>query len=322
MKRYIVVVVVLALGWAGFWAVRAQATKGALEAWFDARRADGWEASYADISVSGFPSRLDVSITEPVLMDRSRGVGWQAPFLQILGLTYRPGHVIVAWPPTQVLTLPDGDYRIDSEGLRASLVTQGDGAILRTNVEAEVLNVDGPKRDMALAGLRAAFAGSGAGATVYRLGVHADALARTESALGGGRADALEVQAELQFDEIWRLSSLGGPRPQPVMIDLRLAEYKQAVLEVNMTGRMDIDGAGRPDGTLSVRAKNWRDALGEARANGALPEGLATTVEQALTLAAGVSGRRDTLDVTLSLDDGDAAIGILPLGPAPRLRLP
>lgn len=322
MKRLVLVILVASVGWAMFWVVQAWNLKSDLAAWFEDRAADGWEASYGDLQVRGFPSRLDATLTDVKLFDPARGTGWDAPFFQILGLSYKPGHVILIWPKTQTLTLPSGHHDITSDGLRASLVFDADGRILRSNLEAETLNVAAPGRALALAGLRVGMQLLTVENNDYRFGLHADAIARPDNRDGISQTEALDVLSEVRFDRSWHVGALGEASPQPRMVALRQAAYRNNRLELDLAGQLDIDEAGRADGALTLRAKNWREMLDAAKRSGTLPPALADTLEQGLSLASGLSGRRDTLDLPLRFSNGDVSLGIIPLGEAPRLRLP
>lgn len=314
----------LALGWGLFWAQSAYRLKSEVAGWFEARRQEGWQADYTDLSVRGFPNRLDVTLSGLRLRDPMRGIGWEAPFFQVLGLSYKPGHQILVWPDSQTLTLPDGRYRIDSSGLRASVIHTAEGTILRANLEAEVLNVDGPRRALALAGLTAGLQQVPGASDAYRVGLAAEALAGPDGPLtpGKGRADGLQVQAEIGFDRPWSLDAPAGPRPQPRRIDLRMAEYRFEGLELNLAGRLSVDARGRGTGEMTLRAVNWREMLARARDTGQLPDSLADTLESGLSLAAGLKGNPKTLDLPLRFDEGALSLGVIPLGEAPRLSLP
>lgn len=311
MKRYIGLLLAVALLWSGYWVVQRQALRAELTGWFDARQAEGWTASYDDIAIRGFPSRLDVTITAPVLFDPQTGLGWTAPFVQILGLSYQRDHVILAFADSQQLTLPDGAVQITSNGLRASLVTEGD-AILRLNAEAESLTIgDG----VALAHPLMNF--HHMASADYRLSLSAAAVAT-----GDTSGDGLTVQALVGFDAPWTLQALDGQRPQPVTLDIARADYRHDALEVALAGQVTADAEGRMSGEVTLRAQNWQALLDQAETAGTLPDTMAKPLRDALTLVASLSGRQDTLDLPLRLSRGAVSVGILPIGQAPRLRLP
>lgn len=312
----------LALGWSGLWMWSARSLHGQIEGWFEARRAEGWQADYADLSVRGFPSRLDATLTDVRLLDPERGTGWSGPFFQVLGLSYRPGHLILVWPDRQVLTLPSGPVTVEGSGLRASVIHTAEGVVLRTNFEAETLNLDTPGRVLAFAGFRLALLEMpGAAPELYRVGLSALAVAGPHGPLtpGSGQGDGLQVQAEVLFDKPWTIGALAEARPQPREIDLRLAEYRFEGVELNLAGRLAVAQGGRADGAITVRALNWREMLDQARAAGQIPGALADTLEAGLSLAA---GRADSLDLPLGFDDGRLSLGVIPLGEAPRFALP
>ncbi|WP_418594647.1 DUF2125 domain-containing protein [Ponticoccus sp. (in: a-proteobacteria)] len=320
MKRLIGACLLAALGWAGFWFWQASAIRADLRGWFEARAEEGWQADYAAIRVRGFPSRLDVTIEEPRLGNPETGFGWQAPFLQILGLTYQPGHHILAFADEQRWQTPDGPVTVTSQGLRASVIHDpADGALLRSNAEAEVLNIAGPETALALAGLTAGLHRAES-PTDQRLAIQVESVAGRDGPLTDGRLEAVAIQALLSFAEPLRLADLAGPAPMPRAIDLARAEYRVEGLELHAAGHVTVDDAGRLDGTMTLRAVNWRSLIDRARAAGMLPDSFTDAVEDALSLAAGLSGRPDTLDIPLTIDRGQMRFGMIPLGPAPRLR--
>lgn len=319
MKRLLTLVIVAAALWSAYWAWQAYSLKSEIADWFEERRAAGWTAEYEALRVRGFPNRLDVTLDAPQLQDPESGLGWNAPFLKVLGLSYQPGHHIVAFPETQTVTRADGPLRIDSQGLRASVITGDGGRLLRLNAEARTLNLVTPESSLAMADVLAALQSPEGSPETYRLGVEVQSLAGPEGVLTDGRADTLRLQAELLLDEPLSFGTLSRPMPQPRRIDLRTAEYSVDGLELSLAGKVDVDEQGRMDGALTVRAANWRVLLDRARESGLLPEGFATTLEEALSIAAGLGGRPDTLDIPLNLDRGAIRFGMIPLGQAPRL---
>ena len=90
-------------------------------------------------------------------------------------------------------------------------------------------------------------------------------------------------------------------------------------MTVQINGDVDVDGSGRLDGALDLRAEDWRAYLDAQGADGGGPE---EAVRGLLEMVSLVSGGGETLDLTLRLEDGQMSVGLIPLGPAPRLRLP
>lgn len=318
MKRLALAVIAAALIWSGWWFWQAQATRSTIETWFEARRAEGWQASYDDLAIRGFPSRVDATFTGIELTAPDGNLHWQAPSFQSLRLIYNLDHHIFAFPPTMVI----GDATVTSDGLRASLVEDG-GAILRANVEAVVLNVASPARSFALAGLSGGMAQTDGQPDHYRMGMVAEALAGpdgpTQAAISG---DGLQIQADVTFDNAWRAGALETQRPQPKAIKLDFLTYQLGDLTLKLAGALQVDADGRGDGELTLRAENWRSLLDRARGSGQMPAGVAGMLVDGLDLYANLTGTGKDLDLPLRFDQGKIKIGPVPLGEGPRFRLP
>lgn len=327
MKRWILFVTLgLALGWGMYWAWSAYRLKAEITAWFEDRRAAGWQADYDDLTLRGFPSRLDVTLTGIHLFDPEQGTGWQAPFFQILGLTYKPGHQILVWADRQQVTLPQGTFQINSSGLRASVIHTATGTVLRANLEAKTLRIDGAGKQHGLSDLLIGLQQVQGLPDSYRLGAQANpGKAPVTAQTPESRPDpqpALQLQAEIQFDRPWTLDTPAKQRPQPRLIDLRQAAYRAGKLKLDLTGTLSVDTQGRGDGALTLRAENWRDLLDLAQDSGQLPADLAKPLENGLTLVTGLQGNATHLDLPLRFERGTVSLGIIPLGKAPNLSLP
>ena len=316
MKRLTLLVIAAALAWSAYWGWSAWMQRSAIEAWFEGQRADGWAASYEDLAVRGFPNRIDTTFTGLVLADPETETVWEAPLLQVLQVVYNRDHVIVAFPETQVLTRDGARHEITAEGLRASLVRDGD-LLLRANAEAGVLNISG-EAPLALRDLTAAISRTEDNDRRYRIAVNAEGIATGGAALPGGSEDGLELDAHVTLAEPLSLGAAGEPRP--TRIEIARAEIGKDALRLAATGEMDVDEDGYPEGQLSLRVENVAEAIEAERRAGRVPEELLALIEGGAQLIAGLSGRRDTIDVTFEFRDRRTWLGILPLGPAPQLH--
>ena len=74
--------------------------------------------------VTGFPNRVDTIVTGLDLADPEAGWSWQAEEFQILSLSYKPHHVIVALPGEQVVATPYETIRARADTLRGSVIFQ------------------------------------------------------------------------------------------------------------------------------------------------------------------------------------------------------
>ncbi|WP_371226041.1 DUF2125 domain-containing protein [Roseovarius sp. 2305UL8-3] len=334
MRLLLTVMLVAVAGWSGYWFLGSTGVKSGFEIWFDERRADGWVAEYSDLSVAGYPNRIDTSFTDLALADPATGLAWEAPFFQILALSYRPNHVIAVWPNAQRIASPYEKLDVNSSDMRASLVLEASTllTLARTTLTAEdlVITPVGESEATRIAALTlAAERVPVDGDASYRLGLSADGFApslpwRAHLDPGGTlpeTLDALTADITVTFDKPWDRLAIEQARPQPRQIKVKLAEARWGQLELQVAGDLNVDANGMPDGSLTIKARNWRDILALAVKAGALPEGLAGTLEDGLGLIAGLAGNPKTLDIPLDFRNGRVLLGPVPIGPAPVLKL-
>lgn len=331
MMRLLTLLVLLAsLGWSGFWLAGYWALTTALPIWFEDRRAEGWVAEYDDLSVSGFPSRLDSTFESLTLADPQTGVAWGAPFFNVHALTYRPNHMIAVWPDNQTLAIPGEKLTITTGDMRASLVLDPgtDLPLNRTNIAIESLGVTSSANwQMAASAVNLAMHRDESDADTYRLAFKADDLTPP---LGFALPDGLDLprsfssfRADLTatFDRSWDRTAIEHSGPQPTALDLTLAEIIWGDLKLHAAGKVTIDQSGSPTGEVTIRTVNWRDILNIARHSGQFPPSVIDTVEQALGFIAQLSGNANELDIPLTFANGATKLGPLPIGPAPRIFL-
>lgn len=328
-------VAIAVAGWSGWWFVGAAAHDRALTGWLEDRRADGWLAEVASIDTAGFPNRFDTRVTGLMLADPAQGWAWEAPFFDILMLSWRPNAAIVAFGPEQVLAAPGARARLTSDVLRGSLrlVPGPSLALARVSFEGEALTL-------------AAEAGWRAGAA--RLQAHVqqaqpgatppngydvygsvedllipEFLRATLDPTGAlpARAQMARLDAQVALQRPLDRFALEREAPGVTALSLRALEARWGDLALTASGQLRADAEGFADGRIAVRAENWRDMLRAAVAAGALDVDLANVIEQALGFLARLSGG-EALEATLSFSGGSAWLGPVPLGAAPRLMRP
>lgn len=330
MKRLMIVLVVASLAWFAYWFIGAARAKSGFEDWFAARQAEGWQAETSEIAVRGFPNRFDATFSDLALADPETGVAWQAPFFQLFALTYRPHHLIAVWPNEQLLAFPDQRVTVTTTDMKASLVVDPAPQLPleRTNLAVEGLTLASTANWALNAdALRLAMHREPDNDKAYRIALSAEGLAPplTRNLPNGGTLpETLKtVEADLTagFEKPWDIRALNDARPQPTWINLAKAEIIWGQLELHAAGKVDIDSAGYPNGTITIRATNWRDILGLARQTGELPEALLDGIEQGLELLSSLTGRSETLDIPLTFRSGMTRLGPVPIAPAPRILL-
>lgn len=334
MRVLLALIVTVAALWSGYWMVGSSGVKAAYADWFEERRARGWLAEYSDLTVRGFPNRFDTTFSELALADPETGLAWRASMFQILALSYKPNHLIAAWPERQRIATPLAKYDVTSDGLRASLVVEpGPDLTLRRAVltagELAFAPVDRAGRTAIDTLSLAAERVPGDAAPSYRLGLKAGDLApplpwRSLVDPRGTlpeRLDAVSADLTVRFDKPWDRGAIEEARPQPRRIRIRLAEARWGRLQLQAAGALEVNAAGTPEGEITLKARNWREILQIAEQSGALNPGFADTLEDGLSLISRMAGHPKTLDIPLTFRSGRIKLGPVPLGAAPVLRL-
>lgn len=327
MLRIVVILLVAAAAWMGWWAFGSVAYERGLSAWIDARRADGWAADVASLETRGFPNRFDTTLSEVRLADPATGVAWSAPFVQFLSLAYRPNQVIAVLPERHDFSTPFQTVSIEHDRARGSLFLAPSTTLPleSARVRIDALEVTST-RDWAVALDEGRFAIEDAPAAqnTYRIGGELLGLAPSAGVLRaldpGGvlpkKVEQLRLDATVRFSAPWDRRAIEEARPQVREIDLSDLSARWGRVTFRAVGELRVNPNGVPTGEITVRAVQWRRLLTMAVGAGLVPEALSGTLERGLEL---LSGKRDTLDVPLEFRRGQIRLGPLPLGPAPRI---
>lgn len=334
MRRFIWIPLFLATLWCIWWAVFGWGLKSGLDAWFEGRRHEGWQADYASLELRGFPMRVSADMTDIVLADTQSGLVMNLPRLRIGAPTHWPGDVTLVLPndPIEFLT-PDGSVALQiAEGIAdlelhpgPSLELEGVSALagswsVLSNKEALL-----SAQDLTLTVQQA----SGS-PELYEF------LANTKELRPGDiprsvlrlpddwpvAFDTFKINATVAFDKPWDISALEKSRPQPRTIKVTLAEAAWSDLRLFFAADLSVDDLGVPTGTINIQAENWQVMLDLAERTGTLPSGLRQQAESGLSALAGFSGDPTALDVQMNLRGGFMFVGFIPIGPAPKIVLP
>lgn len=332
MKRLLAAVVGLAALASAAWFGWAALTERSVIGWLDAREAEGWVVTRQDVAVTGFPTEFVTRFTDLSLADPATGLVWSAPTFSLRQTALDPGRIEAIWPETHILASPFERLTITAEELVSVLDLQP-GANLA---------LDASETRMGDLAIESTLGWSGHLAqgridvirqpdqpARYAVGFRANDLTLPEELArltdpAGVLPAAIPVvlsDAVVTFDRPWDLSAIEVARPQPTRIDLSEARAEWGNLMLRLSGALDVDSEGRATGEIAIRAQNWPAMLDMAERAGLIGQGLRSSVETGLGFLAGLSGRREDLDVTLRFDDGFMFLGPLPIGEGPRLQL-
>ncbi|MFV0361282.1 DUF2125 domain-containing protein [Tropicimonas sp.] len=333
--RLLWLIAIVALGWSAWWGWGAWTTEHNLTRWLEARRAQGWQAEWSDISVKGYPTRIDTTISGLTLANTAAGWVWNTPFFQILGLNYEKNHYVLVWADSMDLQTPSERIAVDGEDLRGS-VTFVPGAARELDDATLVFKGLALSSDAGwtatLDEMRLASRPNENRANTMRdvalelAGLHPESAALQNLARLGivsPNVERLNADLTVTFDRPWDRTALeDAHRPQPRAIDIRDAGILWGKLELRVAGDLTMDASGTVSGRMQIKATNWRDMLALMRQTGTVPDAVVDTIDAALKLLSGLVGPSDTLDIPLTFADGHTRIGIVPVGPAPVIRLP
>ena len=325
MRRLIWVVLAVSGLWGGYWFVGSTVLERAARDWL-ASAAPGVTA--ASVDVTGFPNRFDLTLTALQVGGAGEAV-WQAPFLQLLTLSYKPWHLIAAFPPAQTVTLPDGRVlAMTAQKLQASLVVTPTRAVALDRIvvagDGLSLGLDGAA-GLSLDSLRFATRLDPALVDTHEIGLDIKGLrpargvltALPDRPLPDGDA-SLHVDAFLGFSApLDRFA--GDTQPVPVLIELKEAHLVWDDIVIGATGRLTPDADGLAEGKIDLTLSGWDSAIAVAVAAGALRPEIAPTWAELARRMAEASRTPDRIDLALVFANGRMRLGPLPLGPAPRL---
>ncbi|WP_444668117.1 DUF2125 domain-containing protein [Cereibacter changlensis] len=327
MRAVLTLVLVAAVLWGGYWFVGSRALERSAEAWFASQAAQGRIAERESLNVAGFPSRFDLTVTEPHLEDPVSGFGWRAPFAQVFSLTYKPWHVITALPNTQTILAPGQQITLDSTRLRGSLIVKPSPALALDRI---AIAGEGLAARSSLGWTVAASAARFATRQIdddparHEIGLDITALAPDASLLAAAtEAELPEVIDSVKLSAILGFTApldrhAGETRPELASLDLNETLIAWGDLKLFASGGLTVQD-GLPEGRIDFRLENWRKAIRLAVALELIKPEVAPTWERMLGIMAAQSADAEKLDVPLIFADGRMSLGPLPLGPAPRL---
>ncbi|WP_118134161.1 DUF2125 domain-containing protein [Oceanicella sp. SM1341] len=336
LRTLLVVILLVALGWSGWWFFAAGAQQKAYEGWLEDRRSEGWLAEAGRISVTGFPFRFDTLVEDLSLAEPQEGWAWHAPEFQVMALAYRPNHIIAAWPGEQRISTPEQTVTVSGETLRGSVRFRPSTDL---DLEGSTIEMDGVSARSSLGwearlqhgvlAVRRAADGS-APENSYDVSLEARRLEVPDMLRGliegqgvlAPLLDHVSLDTTLAFDSPWNRRSVEGRKPVLSAMALRKADILWGDLRFSARGRLRVNQLGQPEGELEITAQNWKRMLQTAVEAGLVPRDLYGTLEAGLGVVAMLSGDPDTLRAPLTFSGGQVRIGPVPLGETPVLDVP
>ena len=323
------ILVIVAVLWAGWWWIATSGLQKGVEAFWQDQRDDGLETTVQETARSGFPLKIGATLRGINITDPAAQTQLDLPQIKITAPIYWPGHVRVTLPADPIIfTAPQGPLTLTTDGMQADMrlhpgsalqleALRGVGSNISLDaVEGRVISIEDIKAEVAQGFTPETYA-----ITFTATGFAPGSLLRQGMQIPDAWAQRFApVVADMTvtFDRPWDRSALHDTRPQPrtIVINKATAEWEQ--LGMGISGQLSVDTAGIPSGNLRVQVRNWQRIFDMAIANTTVPQQWASTIESVLGAMSDAEG---TLDLPITLENGQMRVGFLPLGPAPRLIL-
>jgi hypothetical protein len=309
--------------WSAWWFGGSYALDKSARDWL----AENPQVQYSRLNVQGFPNRFDVQLGEPRYT--VPGLEWQAEWLSVYALSYKPWHVIAALPPEQQLTVDGDTLALASQGLMASVVVAPNMAVPleRVTMVGENLALSDAAAGwvMKLAGVDFAIERQKDAPKDYRIGLRLldfapdPGLMRVLEGQAGTLPPTialLHLDATVGLDRALDRFLKDAPKPTHVKLDGLTLEWGE--LRFLAKGALTITD-GMPAGQIDLQLRNWQLLPETLKASGLVAPATADNIARALEGYAVQSPDPTVIDMAFVIKDGQMSLGPFPLGPAPSL---
>jgi len=315
-----VLAIVATLGWCGYWFIGARALDHAISNGVQSIA----EVEVADHTIRGFPSRFDVTLTEPSVS--ANGLHWSAPFVQVFALSYRLNHLIAVFAHDQRLSGLGLDAVLHNEDLRASLVLEAglDLPLDRFSLVGQGLELSLAGETHRAEGLRAAsrrITEREHDVALVLETVFPDSAFMTRldpQNIWPRRFDVLRLAAEIEVSHALDRSMIGGPEPRVQRVTFTGAHVQWEGTDITAAGRLTPGSTGLLSGDLRLSVIGWRALMQRARDAGLMPAEHDALIAMAMQ---GLVNAEDPnrIDAAFSVVNGVVSIGPITVGVIPRV---
>ncbi len=329
MKRLTYFVAILALIYSGYWAVGSYALKNTVQNQLTTLENNGWSVDYSALNTRGFPSRFDTTATDLSIIAPDQSISYMTEIVQVLALSYRPNHAIIAFAPEQSLVLDGLPIEIASDGLRASVGVNANTSLSLDAITAEAKSLQFNLEQGTISSLSDALLAmreSSAAPNTYDTYFTSSDIAWPALILGQlptdnrlpETIDAATIDAAVTLDRPIDRLTLSAWQTDPANlrgVDLRSLSITWGPFIISGNGSFTIDELGMPDGTITLTANDWKGILAAAQSLGVISEQYQFMAQ---SIGETLSQGDDRLALPITVANGNLSIGPLPLGPAPK----
>lgn len=280
---------------------------------------------YGSVATTGFPTRFELAVTDVELV--SADWTWRGAGLDVQADSLRPLAVNVTLPQEQTLRIAGRTLRVTSEDWQAEASVRPtarlafDRGSLRMG-RTEVMSDDG--WELALRRLDATLDLVGDQGARYDARIKAEDITLPgvlrnridPQGLLGAQVTLIEGRAQVTLARPLD-RNLQGRTPDLDSLALENLQIDWGPVTAQMAGEIAVDAAGIPTGQIMLQTQQWKTVVDLLIAADVIDAGIADTVTRLAGFMADADGM---LTIPVSFQDGVTLVGLVPVGPAPRLR--
>ncbi len=323
MRYYILIGTVIAVigAWSGGWFYKADQLREEIE-----RRASqstpARQWAYRDLTVTGFPFRLQVDLSGPRIAWRGQAqeIIWQTDRIKAVGHPWQPHHILFDLTGRHLLKTRHGgrwrELTLDSSEAMASVETNVENQPVRLSLDARQIRLryngvpalQGERLQLHYRpapgisdGLELALRGEALEVAQGVLLPNVIGLPRTAKSVDLQATVTRLPKGEMTTGGLRRWRDGGGT------LEVTAFNLQWGDMEISATGSLALDGEMRPIGALTARIKGHDELLDIAVANGTMDEDSLVAARAVLGLLAAAGG--GVLSVPVRLQDGQLFLG-------------
>lgn len=305
------------LAYSLYWMHAAGQARNHVEAWAEARRAEGWTVAWAEATPGGFPWRLRLTLTAPELSHPS-SLRWRGPHLELWTAPLWPRAIHVETAGDHTLTWAGRDWPLSLERLAATIADGSLDAHLHGLKTKQTIIAD---LGLSLAALPANPTPSGQQAS-WRFALSGRDIDLPPGTLPGfdGQMALAEISGRVMgvIPTGTPVAAIAGWSKQGGIIELDRVAVDWPPMGLEGSGTAALDPSGQPLVALSTRIHGFDALMDRLHQAGLVDQATARTSKTLLGLMAKADPRgRPAIPAPITLQDGS-----LYLGPARMAAVP
>lgn len=315
------------IGYAVYWFQLAGAVEDAVHDQLTVWRDQGIAVAYDELTVGGFPYRLQITAAQPAVTAARRArFDWQTDLIDVVAEPWDLNHwIAITDTPSRLTVVREGagpDLEFTAAHMRSSLVVDGNGGWMRSASDLRQVALRAPERLDAITAERA---------ELHVRRPETDAADRIDVALRLASVTLPAPVTEMldrHIETVLIDATVAGPLPAAVdgaglaawrdaggTVDLRQGQIAWGQIEVTTAGTLALDDQLRPIGALTAQLRGANQMIDGLAATGQLTEEAAIAARLVIALASsdGPDGGR-VVELPLTLQDGEIHLGPIPIG--------